>query len=165
MLVKIFLERRKALNLSQRELSELSGLSLATIQNIEACKANPSLKVLTQLNEVLGLSLDIKETSFHWDDLSYFSGLLCSKKHFKKHELTRKNLSLFLRRGVFELKRNQVSERILEVFQALLLSIKNHYPKFYKNHENVYNQALPKRITPRHIKLCRIVLAHIGEYL
>ncbi|MBP5397294.1 MAG: helix-turn-helix transcriptional regulator [Bacteroidales bacterium] len=49
--------QRKALNLSQLELAELSGVGINTLVAIERAQGNPSLKVLLKLADCLGLEL------------------------------------------------------------------------------------------------------------
>ena len=56
----ILKERRIALKITQRELSEISGVSIATIKDIERGKGNPSLKTLEQIGIVLGLEICMK---------------------------------------------------------------------------------------------------------
>lgn len=53
--------RRESLGLSQRDLSEMSGVSLRTINAIENGSANPSIEVLCKLAEQLGLKLSLTE--------------------------------------------------------------------------------------------------------
>lgn len=56
----ILKERRVALKITQQELSEISGVSIATIKDIERGKGNPSLKTLEQIGIVLGLEICMK---------------------------------------------------------------------------------------------------------
>ena len=49
--------RRKELGISQVDLAEMSGVSLATIKNIERGKGNPSYKTVAHIIEVLGLEM------------------------------------------------------------------------------------------------------------
>jgi transcriptional regulator with XRE-family HTH domain len=51
-------ELRKALNLSQRKLSELSGVSRVTIARLELGAQSPSLETLTRLADALKVPLD-----------------------------------------------------------------------------------------------------------
>lgn len=46
---------RQAAGLSQAQLSELSGVSVGSIQRIERAEGNPSLKTISQLAAALGL--------------------------------------------------------------------------------------------------------------
>ena len=56
----IIKERRKSLSITQRELATLSGVSINTLTKIERGEANPSLKVITNILDTLGLQMDIK---------------------------------------------------------------------------------------------------------
>ena len=49
--------RRKELGISQVDLAEMSGVSLATIKNIERGMGNPSYKTVAHIIEVLGLEM------------------------------------------------------------------------------------------------------------
>ncbi len=55
----ILKERRAALNISQQELSEMAGVSIATIKDLERGVGNPSLKTLGRIAMVLGLELTL----------------------------------------------------------------------------------------------------------
>ena len=55
----ILKERRAMLNVSQQELSEMAGVSLATIKDLERGVGNPSLKTLERIAVVLGLELTL----------------------------------------------------------------------------------------------------------
>ena len=100
-ILKTFTQLRKQRSLSQRELAYISDLSLATLQNIEALKANPSLKTLTQLADIFDLEIELKEKAFDWEELSRFSGLLVTKKPYPHPD--KKSLSLFLKKSLFSL--------------------------------------------------------------
>ena len=52
--------RRKTLSLSQSDLAEMSGVSLATLKNIERGAGNPSYQTITKLLEVLGMEIVFK---------------------------------------------------------------------------------------------------------
>lgn len=56
-LAKILRERRKRAGITQRDLAELSGLAVHTVSDLESGKGNPTLEVLSQLCEVLGLEI------------------------------------------------------------------------------------------------------------
>lgn len=51
--------RRKMLNITQRTLSELAGVSINTLTKIERGEGNPSLDVLEKVMETLGLDIKI----------------------------------------------------------------------------------------------------------
>ena len=50
-------ERRAKLKLSQADLAEMAGVSLATVKDIERGKGNPSLQTTEKLLDVLGLEI------------------------------------------------------------------------------------------------------------
>ena len=52
-------ERRKFLKISQGDLADISGISERTLRGIEKGLANPELKSLMKLCDVLGLKLSI----------------------------------------------------------------------------------------------------------
>ena len=52
-------ERRDILHLQQRDLAELSGVSLRTIIQIENGSGNPALATLQKLTKVLGLEMQL----------------------------------------------------------------------------------------------------------
>ena len=56
-------ERRKELGISQVDLAEMSGLSLATIKNIERGEGNPSYETISRILEVLGLEISFRVRS------------------------------------------------------------------------------------------------------
>ena len=60
-------ERRTTLGITQQDLSELAGISPNTLYKIERGQANPSLRVLIKIAEVLGmeLKLEIKKKPFN----------------------------------------------------------------------------------------------------
>jgi len=55
----IIKERRRSLSITQRELATLSGVSINTLTKIERGEANPSLKVVMNILDTLGLQMDI----------------------------------------------------------------------------------------------------------
>lgn len=56
----IIKNRRKELNLTQSDLSELTGLGLRTLKEIESGTGNPKFKTIEKLLRVLGLKIEIK---------------------------------------------------------------------------------------------------------
>jgi transcriptional regulator with XRE-family HTH domain len=50
-------KRRESAGISQRDLADLTGLSVHTISNVELAKGNPTLDVLEKLCDPLGLEL------------------------------------------------------------------------------------------------------------
>ena len=57
---KTIKQRRKELNLELKDLQDYSGVNYVSISDIENGKANPTVKTLEKLLDVLGMELDIK---------------------------------------------------------------------------------------------------------
>ncbi len=56
----IIKSRRAKLRLSQVDLAEMAGVSLATVKDIERRKGNPSIRTVEKLLEVLGLEMEFR---------------------------------------------------------------------------------------------------------
>ncbi len=52
-------QRRGNLNITQRELADIAGVSINTLTKIERGEANPSLRVLERILDALGLEITI----------------------------------------------------------------------------------------------------------
>ncbi len=52
-------ERRKLMGITQPDLAEMAQVSINTLYKLERGEFNPSVKILNQLAEVLGLELNI----------------------------------------------------------------------------------------------------------
>ncbi|MFA6660809.1 MAG: helix-turn-helix transcriptional regulator [Desulfoplanes sp.] len=57
---QVIWERRSFLKIDQKALSELSGVSMHTLSNIESGKGNPTVAVLNKIVNVLGMDLLVK---------------------------------------------------------------------------------------------------------
>lgn len=57
---KIINERRKFLKITQKELSEISGLGLRSLIDIESGKGNPTIDQLQKVFSSLGLTILVK---------------------------------------------------------------------------------------------------------
>lgn len=60
---KIIKKRRKELNLELKDLQDYSGINYASISDIENGKANPTIKTLEKLLDVLGMEINIEVVS------------------------------------------------------------------------------------------------------
>lgn len=56
---KLIEERRKYLQIRQEDLAELCGISTKSIQKIENDRANPTLKTLQKILDVLGMEMSV----------------------------------------------------------------------------------------------------------
>ncbi|MEE0953073.1 MAG: helix-turn-helix transcriptional regulator, partial [Ruminococcus sp.] len=58
--VKAMLDARKKTGMTQKELSEKTGIAQADISRLETGNANPSLKTLQRLAEGMGMTLKLE---------------------------------------------------------------------------------------------------------
>lgn len=56
----ILKDRREVLNITQRDLAELSNVSLRTLKSIESGTSNPTFQTLAKLTEVLGMEIKLE---------------------------------------------------------------------------------------------------------
>lgn len=57
---KIIKERRSILNISQKDLAEISGVNLRKLVDIENAKANPTYNTIAKLLTAIGLEIQIR---------------------------------------------------------------------------------------------------------
>ncbi|MFK8137982.1 MAG: helix-turn-helix domain-containing protein [Bdellovibrionales bacterium] len=167
-------KQRQILGLSQSSLAQLSGLSLASIQNMEAGKANLSISNLASLLEVLGFDLKLVRRQVEWEKLiSYGLPILPANPVEKQigtdlsvlESLLVNACAEFIQRDGQKNPRKHLRER--EALESMMFAIKSHFPSFYKGLER-YKAVLdltPEVITGKHIKLRRIALENLREVL
>ena len=56
---KLLKSRRNELGINQIDLSEISGVALHTISDIESGKGNPTLQIINKICDILGMELKI----------------------------------------------------------------------------------------------------------
>lgn len=59
-LIKTIKERREVLQVTQETLSELSGVGLRTLKQLESGKGNPTILTLQKISDVLGMEICLK---------------------------------------------------------------------------------------------------------
>ena len=57
---RLIRKRRMSLRIDQRTLSEIAGISVHTLSNIEAGKSNPTVAILERVLNALGMELRIQ---------------------------------------------------------------------------------------------------------
>jgi transcriptional regulator with XRE-family HTH domain len=62
---KIVQERRDYLNLTQKDVAEMSGITFKSISEIELGRRNPSINTLNRVLDVLGLKLSVQIKSMN----------------------------------------------------------------------------------------------------
>ncbi len=161
---------RTMLGITQTELSRQAGVSLASVQNIEAGRANPSLDTLQRVLAPLGQRIELVAGPADWDALCRLGLPLTARSHrnFQRND-DELGLQVFLAAG--ELDQRPLVEnhqRKAEALQALLLAIKTHFPGCYNKHckrSPLLRPYVPKKPSGRVIKLARISTRMLAEYL
>jgi transcriptional regulator with XRE-family HTH domain len=161
---------RQQLGTTQVELAYQSGISLPSIQNMEAGRGNPSIETLHAVAESLGLKLKFSAKSANWDNLAFLGApLITLSPAIAVADL--KSLLGTLKDACVELRySDQVpdQERKLEALQALILALEGHFPKIFKKYcssSTLICGLKPTVITGKLIKLRRIAIARLAEYL
>jgi transcriptional regulator with XRE-family HTH domain len=62
---KIVQERRDYLNLTQKDVAEMSGITFKSISEIELGRRNPSINTLNRVLDVLGLIISVQIKSMN----------------------------------------------------------------------------------------------------
>lgn len=157
------------------ELAQRSQVSLPTIQNIEANRANPSLETLLALSTQLGLEFHLTPKPVDWDKLAFYGVPLTGGISKKLSEALAgspfNQMTPCLKAACIELhSRPDLPDRPrkLEAIQAFLFALFSHYPALFKNdlsHTQSVTRLMPTTISGKLIKLRRIALARLGDYL
>ena len=158
---------RQESGLSQVKLAHESGVSLPTIQNIEAGKANPTIEVLEKLGQALGFELQFLSSSFDPDRAAAFGVPISGGKKIKL-EINKNSLKTEARLWLRNLLEKKFSEREEFSIAAFLKAIHDHYPSYYRKEISnpTFDSFIEKyRSDGRVIKLRRIALANVSGYL
>ena len=164
---------RRDLGLTQTEAAVLAGVSLATVQNIEAGRANPSVGTLGRILGALGMECRVCSLAADWDALAALGVPLLQTGQPSKP--VRPSLLVpHLRLAMVELARpasggtSGNTGRKLEAVQATLLALKHHFPTFYGRHfarAPVAEALWPRDCSGRLVKLSRLAKQALAEYL
>ncbi len=164
-LSKTVRKRRNQLGLTQSDLSRLSGISVATIQNLEAGIANPSFESLTALLSALELELHVSSIPVKWDFLA-----ICGLPIFQVEDFSEPPDPLKMAKELCKAIEPSIlneNSRVRDAIQALLIAVKIHYPKVFRQYFNdkKFDAILKRAFDGRVIKLEKIALAKLGRYL
>ena len=161
--------RRHRLDLgsTQVDVARRAGVSLATLQNIEAGRANPSVSTLAGILREVAISTGWQATRPDWDELCAL-GLPLTGAQGPDRVRTADRLAHALLPALLDVARRTGSGREAEALKALLLALKLHFPGFWTAH--LSRSPLAKRMVApspagREIKLYRIARAALAEYL
>ncbi len=161
---------RRELGLTQAALSAEAGVSLATVQNVEAGTANPSLATLDKLFGALGLCFRVGPNAADWDLLVKL-GLPLTTVEARPPRAEIEDLPEQVTQAALELSRGEEGEarqRKLESLQALLLALSQHFPSIYRewfHRVPIVRRLIPPEPSGRLIKLARVARSRLGEAL
>ena len=145
-------------------------MSRATLQNLEAGRANPSLGTLLAVLDVLGLDLECREQPADWDALCAL-GLPLLAREARSVERSPEVLARHLHCAVAEVSDSTVRPgegRRRDAVRALLLAMRDHFPRAFRGHlARVvrFSGILEDPWTGREIKLTRLARRTLAEYL
>lgn len=156
--------------LSQVKLAQVSGVSLPTIQNIEAGKANPTLEIVERLAKALGLMIRIEAAPFDINTACALGVPLLSEESQKPSLFFQPNVDKVIeesRKWLQGFHDHTFGERETVALIAFLAAVRDHYFSTYQLFSNsVFEKLISQyRTDGRVIKLRRIALVNVGKYL
>ena len=163
-------EMRRAAGLTQAALARRAGVSLATLQNIEAGRANPALATLCKILSALGLELGVRPRAVDWDALGRL-GLPLMQDRVAEGDADPTALPALVRHAALELTSHEVpvgAARRKDALLAMLWALRSHFPTTYDAWFGGCREVAaltPARPTGRVIKLARIAKQRLAEML
>ncbi len=161
---------RTELGLTQGELAALAGASLATLQNLEAGRANPSLSTLERILTVLGMELELCQGEADWDILAAL-GVPMQKSGGPTVQPSPELLHIHLRHALAEvggLQSDSGESRKQEALWATLVALKHHFPTYYARHfgrSPLAKSFDSREVSGRVVGLARIAADNLARYL
>ena len=161
-------EGRQELGLTQPALAARAGVSLATIQNVESGRANPSRSTLRKILAPLALEVGFRPRAADWDGLADL-GLPLSRSGAIRRDVDPSELPGLVRCAAGELAATGIpegAERKREALQAFLLALRLHFPTTWRQVRRgrpEVGRLLPSRPSGRVIKLARLAARRLAE--
>jgi transcriptional regulator with XRE-family HTH domain len=159
---------RSQFGYSQVKLSHESQVSLPTIQNIEAGKANPTIDVLVRLTKVFGLSIKIEPQPFDIEKAIALGVPLASmSKTSSPPMVNSKILKQEVKSWHHPLLANSLAEREEVAMVSFIIALKDHYASFYDEIKSpIFEQKIKEYgYCGKVIKLRRMALSNLSKYL
>ncbi|MBY0384465.1 helix-turn-helix domain-containing protein [bacterium] len=157
---------RLLLGISQLEVARRSHISLATIQNIEADKGNPSWETLSVLLQVLGLKIQIQTLLPNWSKLIALGCPLYDEKDSASFP-QQPNAELLietLQNTNFKNFENQMTDRDTQSLISWFSALHDHYPSLWRQASPETKNWFLKNRSLISIKLRRLALRKM-DYL
>ncbi|MBI2027054.1 MAG: helix-turn-helix domain-containing protein [Deltaproteobacteria bacterium] len=163
-------QRRKSLGLTQMQLAITAGVSLPTVQNLEAGKTNPTIKLFEKITSSLGCSMDVNSLQPDWDYLIHYGLSVSSIQEASKDQtFSFQHFAQEIIKATDDVMLHQQAERFKEALLALLCTLQIHYPTyfdyFFSQNQKILYFMKQKMDRGRIIKLSRMSLAVISKYL
>lgn len=163
-----FKSRRVALGFTQMQLASRAGISLPTLQNIEAGKANPSWDILAKLNHALGCEIQFKLQPVDWGCLSQIGVPLTEPGKPLVFDADRSLLEFKKALHEFTTEKKPMMEREWEAFASFLWALRDHYPSVMAKYQSLLSPVqLERKLQAyplgRLIKLRRLALSRINK--
>lgn len=120
---------RRRRGLTQIELAQRAGVGLATIQNIESERANPSLETLLAIFKVLRIQiqLDAEASSIDWPTLSALGCPIMNDRASNQSPSVNRLLE-----EIGTLNPEEFKPREAKAVAAWLAAIRDHYPSVWR---------------------------------
>ncbi len=171
MFSQVIRKQRELFGLTQAKLSFIAGVSLPTIQNIEAGRANPELETVQRLLQALGMETQFVARRTNWNFLS-LCGVPLHNIDNAQEVTTYENCSKECFIGEMRLAINECNsslnpgdkDRKSKALGATLLALQTHYPSVYAEFSS---SALAKELLNQTglQKLRRIALKGLQKFL
>lgn len=162
---KVLRTRRLDCGLSQQKVAAAARVSLATLQNIEAGRANPELATLDAICAALGLRLSIVPSPIEWDDFIAI-GLPLMGDTASSEPKSSAQLLEVINRNAAAIAALVGQSREESALASWLWAISDHYPSVWRRIATPVRRwfdNLPKEAT--RIKLRRMALSRLREIL
>jgi len=163
---------RKTAGLTQFQLAGAAGISMATLQNIEAGKANPEWSTLERLFAALSLEFTLKPKDLDYERLRSIGVPLIgmeSKQQsafIKAPKLSSSIVIDTLKANMAQILNLSESSREFKAMLSYLWAIKDHYPKVFLQLGTGPKSWVERGLeSTQPIALRRIVLSYLGEHL
>ncbi len=162
--------QRLGLGFTQAEVARRSGVSLATLQNIEAGRANPAFSTLSKVLHEIALTPRCQAVEPDWDALCRLGLPLSAARSSRTVRGSADRLIRELAPALTALSCDTVGEtsREAEALQALLLALRLHFPDFFAarfSRSSLAWRMATRAPDGRVTKLYRIARAALAEYL
>jgi transcriptional regulator with XRE-family HTH domain len=152
-------QARQSARLSQGQLAAISGVSLATIQNIEAGRANPAWVTLSALLKSLHLQVTFQSDLI--EDLVTFG---CPMMAVGPRTTIPSRQRLIETLRSLKMKHLRGCKRETGAIHAWLCAIRDHYPSMWSEASPEIKKWTSLHGPPR-LKQRRLALAKLGEFL